>query len=155
MRFLSILILLSRRLLVLRIEIWFNAHSGPILFPFFYLWLCAARTDRTLLEDARESEPSISNSGCAQPALGPSLSYCLSQFLGPRPPPCSEHSPENLLASQLHPLLNPLQSCFHFTLQGCGGLPPTMPPPHPGSHLPSPPGAPGLGRHTLPPASPP
>lgn len=93
--------------------------------------LCAARTDRTLQEDTHESEPSISNSGCAQPALGPSLSYCLSQFLGPRPPPCSEHSPENLLASQLHPLLNPLQSCFHFTLQGCAGLPPTMPHPPP------------------------
>ena len=53
----------------------------------------------------------------------------LSPFRGPRPPPCSEHSSESLLASQLHPLLNPLQSCFHFTLQGCGGLPSTMSPP--------------------------
>ena len=37
-RFLSILVILSRRLLVLCLEIWFNANSGPKLFPFSYLW---------------------------------------------------------------------------------------------------------------------
>lgn len=65
---------------MLPIDIWFNAHSGPILFPFSFTsrgetMLCAARTDRTSQEDRRECEPSISNSRCAQPALGLSLSY--------------------------------------------------------------------------------
>ena len=85
------------------------------------------------------------------PALGPFLSYSLPVW-GPRPPSCSEHSPENLLAS-LEP--TPIWLSLHLARMRGNSSHHAPPPPTPRVTLAFVPGAPGRGRHSLPPAPPP